>query len=37
MSCGLPDENAHSPNGKFNLDCFTEGQRMSAILWQELK
>ena len=32
----LPDDNAHSPNEKFDLDCFAGGQRMSAILWQEL-
>jgi acetylornithine deacetylase/succinyl-diaminopimelate desuccinylase-like protein len=33
---GLPDDNAHSPNEKFSLDCFEQGQRMSAYLWQEL-
>jgi len=32
----LPDDNAHSPNEKFDLDCFTKGQLMSAHLWQEL-
>jgi acetylornithine deacetylase/succinyl-diaminopimelate desuccinylase-like protein len=36
LGLGLPDDNAHSPNEKFNLDCFTKGQRMSALLWQEL-
>ncbi len=36
LGMGLPDDNAHSPNEKFNLDCFECGQRMSAYLWQEL-
>ena len=36
LGLGLPDGNAHSPNEKFNLDCFAKGQRMSAHLWQEL-
>ena len=36
LGIGLPDDNAHSPNEKFNLDCFENGQRMSAYLWQEL-
>jgi len=36
LGIGLPDDNAHSPNEKFNLDCFEQGQRMSAHLWQEL-
>jgi acetylornithine deacetylase/succinyl-diaminopimelate desuccinylase-like protein len=36
LGLGLPDANAHSPNEKFNLDCFANGQRMSAFLWQEL-
>jgi succinyl-diaminopimelate desuccinylase len=36
LGLGLPDDNAHSPNEKFNLDCFEKGQRMSAYLWQEL-
>jgi acetylornithine deacetylase/succinyl-diaminopimelate desuccinylase-like protein len=36
LGLGLPDDNAHSPNEKFNLDCFESGQRMSALLWQEL-
>ena len=36
LGLGLPDDNAHSPNEKFSLDCFEKGQRMSALLWQEL-
>jgi acetylornithine deacetylase/succinyl-diaminopimelate desuccinylase-like protein len=36
VGLALPDDNAHSPNEKFDLDCFAKGQRMSAYLWQEL-
>jgi acetylornithine deacetylase/succinyl-diaminopimelate desuccinylase-like protein len=36
LGLGLPEDNAHSPNEKFDLDCFENGQRMSAYLWQEL-
>jgi acetylornithine deacetylase/succinyl-diaminopimelate desuccinylase-like protein len=36
LGLGLPDDSAHSPNEKFSLDCFEGGQRMSALLWQEL-
>ena len=32
----LPDDNAHSPNEKFDLDVFAKGMRMSAHLWPEL-
>ena len=36
LGLGLPDDNAHSPNEKFSLDCFERGQRLSAFLWPEL-
>ena len=36
LGLGLPEDNAHSPNEKFDLDCFENGQWMSALLWQEL-
>jgi acetylornithine deacetylase/succinyl-diaminopimelate desuccinylase-like protein len=36
LGLALPDDNAHSPNEKFNLDCFAKGQQMSACLWNEL-
>jgi len=36
LGLGLPDDNAHSPNEKFSLDCFEQGQRLSAHLWPEL-
>ncbi|MDB6064570.1 MAG: dipeptidase [Pedosphaera sp.] len=36
LGLALPDDNAHSPNEKFNLDCFANGQLMGAYLWQEL-
>jgi acetylornithine deacetylase/succinyl-diaminopimelate desuccinylase-like protein len=36
LGLALPDDNAHSPNEKFDLGLFACGQRMSACLWQEL-
>jgi acetylornithine deacetylase/succinyl-diaminopimelate desuccinylase-like protein len=36
VGLALPDDNAHSPNEKFDLDIFAKGQRMGAHLWQEL-
>ncbi len=36
LGLALPDDNAHSPNEKFDLDCFSGGMRMAAQLWQEL-
>jgi acetylornithine deacetylase/succinyl-diaminopimelate desuccinylase-like protein len=36
LGLALPDDNAHSPNEKFNLDCYEKGSRMSALLWQKL-
>jgi acetylornithine deacetylase/succinyl-diaminopimelate desuccinylase-like protein len=36
LGLALPDDNAHSPNEKFSLDCFENGIRMGALLWQEL-
>ncbi|HEV2391642.1 MAG TPA: dipeptidase [Verrucomicrobiae bacterium] len=36
MGLALPDDNAHSPNEKFSLECFAKGQAMGAHLWQEL-
>lgn len=36
VGLALPDDNAHSPNEKFDLDCFASGMRMAALLWPEL-
>ena len=36
LGLALPDDNAHSPNEKFDLNLFAKGQRMSALLWREL-
>jgi acetylornithine deacetylase/succinyl-diaminopimelate desuccinylase-like protein len=36
LGLALPDDNAHSPNEKFDLGNFAKGQEMSAYLWREL-
>jgi acetylornithine deacetylase/succinyl-diaminopimelate desuccinylase-like protein len=36
LGLALPDDNPHSPNEKFDLDCFAKGMLMSAHLWHEL-
>lgn len=36
LGLALPDDNAHSPNEKFDLEVFAQGMAMSAHLWQEL-
>ncbi len=36
LGLALPDDNPHSPNEKFSLDCFKKGMVMGAWLWQEL-
>ena len=36
LGLALPDDNAHSPNEKFDLECFAKGQLMGAHLWREL-
>jgi acetylornithine deacetylase/succinyl-diaminopimelate desuccinylase-like protein len=36
LGLALPDDNAHSPNEKFDLDIFARGQRLGARLWREL-
>ena len=36
LGLALPEDNAHSPNEKFDLRCFENGQKMGAWLWQEL-
>jgi acetylornithine deacetylase/succinyl-diaminopimelate desuccinylase-like protein len=36
LGLALPDDNAHSPNEKFDLDVFAQGQRLGALLWPEL-
>lgn len=36
LGLALPNDNAHSPNEKFNLEVFAKGMAMSACLWQRL-
>ena len=36
LGLALPDDNPHSPNEKFDLDCFRKGMRLGASLWPEL-
>ncbi len=36
MGIGLPDENAHAPNEKLNLDNLHHGMLSAVYLWEEL-
>jgi len=36
LGLALPDDNPHSPNEKFDLDCFVKGMKLSTCLWPEL-
>ena len=36
LGLSLPDDNAHSPNEKFDLECFRRGMVLGANLWPEL-
>ena len=36
LGLALPEDNAHSPNERFSLECFEKGMLMSAYLWKEL-
>jgi acetylornithine deacetylase/succinyl-diaminopimelate desuccinylase-like protein len=36
MGFGLPDDNLHSPNEKFSLDCFYRGITTSLHFMQGL-
>jgi len=36
LGLALPDDNLHSPNEKFDLECFHNGAEMSARLWPKL-
>lgn len=36
MGLGLEDDRLHSPNEKFNLECFYKGIETSVYLWEEL-
>ncbi len=37
MGFGLEDDRVHSPNEKFELDCFRMGARSHAVLCEELR
>jgi len=36
MGFGLEDDRVHSPNEKFELDCYRLGVRSHALLTEEL-
>lgn len=36
LGLALPEDNAHSPNERFSLECYEKGMVMSAYLWPEL-
>jgi acetylornithine deacetylase/succinyl-diaminopimelate desuccinylase-like protein len=36
LGLALPEDNAHSPNERFSLECFEKGMVMSANLWPKL-
>lgn len=36
LGLALPDDNAHSPNEKFDLDNYAAGMRLGVALWLEL-
>jgi len=36
LGLALPEDNPHSPDEKFSLDCFASGMKMSVHLWEEL-
>ena len=36
IGLALPEDNAHSPNERFSLECFEKGMNMAAFLWPEL-
>lgn len=36
LGLALPDDNAHSPNEKFDLENYAAGMRLGAALWPEL-
>jgi acetylornithine deacetylase/succinyl-diaminopimelate desuccinylase-like protein len=36
LGMALPDDNAHSPNEKFDLAAYAAGMRMAVCLWPRL-